>query len=42
MLIKKKRNTNITLLANMNLITFGRAKIVGALNRRDKFLVDST
>lgn len=43
MLIKKS-NTNITLLANINLIAFGRSrdKIFGTLNRRDKFLVDST
>ena len=37
----RKRNTNITLLADMNLLGFGGAKILGALNRRDKFLVDS-
>ena len=43
MLIKKS-NTNITLLANINLIAFGRSrdKTFGTPNRRDKFLVDST
>ena len=41
MLIRKK-TTNITLLAKMNLLAFGRAKIFGMLKRRDKSLVDST
>ena len=39
---KKKKTTNITLLAKMNLLAFGRAKIFGMLKRRDKSLVDST
>ena len=41
MLIRKK-TTNITLLAKMNLLAFGRVKIFGMLKRRDKSLVDST
>ena len=39
---KKKKNSTITLLVNMNLIAFGWAKIFVTLNRSDKFLVDST
>ena len=38
----RKRTTNIKLLAKINLLAFGRAKIFGMLKRRDKSLVDST
>ena len=35
---KKKRNTNITLLAIMNLLAFGRAKIFGVQRSRVQIL----